>query len=128
MNGTGATPSAAFLAVSRELLASGYKVRFQANGSSMYPTIRDKERITLASTETSAIRKGDIVLYGLGQGVIAHRVRRIERSPDGAPILRLRGDAADADDSSTASKRAVFGSVWVVVTAALLLVLVLLLT
>ena len=99
MTATPVPPAAAFLDVSRELLARGVHVRFRADGSSMYPTIRDTETITVASTEASAIRRGDIVLYRQGHGVIAHRVRRIESLPDGGRTFVLRGDAADSDDA-----------------------------
>ena len=40
----------ATLDVSRDLLAGGYQVKFQADGSSMYPTIRASESITLVGS------------------------------------------------------------------------------
>lgn len=99
MSAPATTRSPAFLDISRDLLTSGYQVKFQADGSSMYPTIRNRETITVASVDPSAIRPGDIALYRCERGVIAHRVRRIERGGDGPPVFRLRGDAADGDDA-----------------------------
>jgi len=89
-----------FLAVSADLLARGHQVRFQATGSSMYPTIRDKDVITVAAADAAGIKKGDIVLYRLGQGVIAHRVVGIEQTDEGvARRVTFRGDSADLADA-----------------------------
>lgn len=100
MNAREATSPAAFLDVSRDLLARGYQVRFQATGSSMYPTIRHQDLVTVAAGDASAIKTGDIVLYRLGEGVIAHRVIGIERTPDGrVGRVALRGDWADLPDA-----------------------------
>jgi hypothetical protein len=99
MKGSEATSSAAFLDVSRELLDCGYQVRFQATGSSMHPTIRHQDVVTVAAADASAIKEGDIVLYRLDQRVIAHRVIRIERTAEGRVVrVALRGDWADLPD------------------------------
>lgn len=84
--------------ISTELLANGYSVRFRAPGNSMHPAINDGELIIVKSVMPSDLKRGDIVLYRLNSGVIAHRVVRILRKKDGAPSFLLQGDAAEAFD------------------------------
>jgi signal peptidase len=67
----------------------------------MHPTIKDGETITVEPVKPSGIKRGDIVLYRLDKGVIAHRVVRIEKN-DGAPLFILRGDALGAQDEAAA--------------------------
>lgn len=100
MNATDRACSVTLPDVSSVLLALGYSVRFRANGSSMYPTIRDGELITVVPAGPSEVRKGDIVLYRSDHGVIAHRVKG-----SGPTRFRLRGDAADADDAPVGPQR-----------------------
>jgi len=100
MNAKAGRSSTAFLDTSRELLARGHQVRFQATGSSMFPTIRHEDSVTVVAADASAIKTGDIVLYRLGEGVIAHRVIGIERTPDGrVGRVAFRGDWADLPDA-----------------------------
>ena len=84
--------------ISTELLANGYSVRFRAPGNSMHPAINDGELIIVKPVMPSDLKRGDIVLYRLNSGVIAHRVVRILRKKDGAPSFLLQGDAAGACD------------------------------
>jgi hypothetical protein len=84
---------AAFIDVVTDLLRRGHSVRFRAKGSSMLPTIREGEAITVAPAMPGAIRRGDIILYRFARGVIAHRVARTTRQPDGTLVFLLRGDA-----------------------------------
>lgn len=99
MTATPTARSAGLCEVSAELLTRGYGVRFHATGSSMHPTIRDGEPITVVVTEPSEISRGDIVLYRRGRCVIAHRVVAIARDAEGGQIFVCRGDAADAADA-----------------------------
>ncbi len=87
----------ALLNVSATLLGQGYNVRFSAPGTSMGPTIRDGETITVAPTVPSEIRRGDIVAYRRGYHVVAHRVVRVERHNE-SPMFLMRGDAATSSD------------------------------
>jgi signal peptidase I len=64
----------------------------------MYPAIRDGEIIKVEPVEPSHIKKGDIVLYRMKKGVIAHRVVHIERRNGGPPFFVLRGDAFETCD------------------------------
>jgi signal peptidase len=107
-----ATRSGTFLYVSSELLARGYHVRFRAEGSSMYPTIRDKDAITVVAAEPSEIRTGDVVLYRLPHGVIAHRVVG-KRTHEGVTTFVLRGDAADSRDAPVGSAQILGKVLWV---------------
>jgi len=62
-----------------ELLRDGYSVRFCASGNSMQPAIKDGEVITIKPVIPSQVKRGDIVLYGNHNGVIAHRVVAINQ-------------------------------------------------
>jgi signal peptidase len=93
-----------FFEVTVNLLRSGQSVRFQAPGKSMKPTIREDETITVDPITPLAVRKGDIILYKNGTGVIAHRVVRIEKQNPSRPqdTFILRGDASILDDKPVA--------------------------
>ena len=101
---------AAFIEVVMDLLRCGHSVRFRAKGSSMHPTIREGEAITVAPVRPAAIRRGDVILYRSARGVIAHRVAGVERGPAGAPVFVPRGDASATCDEPV-SESAVLGAV-----------------
>ena len=92
----------ALLNVSAKLLAQGFSVRFSAPGTSMGPTIRDGETITVAPAEPGEITVGDIVAYRRGCHVIAHRVVRFGRRDRADGEILLRGDAACTVDAPVA--------------------------
>ena len=95
-----------FTDVTTGLLRQGYGVRFYAKGWSMYPTIKDGEMITVEPVVPSQVRRGDILLYHNGKGMIAHRVVRIARkkallNPQDSvlgTVFILRGDASSTCD------------------------------
>ena len=87
-----------FVELTAELLNRGCCIRFQATGHSMYPAIKDGEIIKVEPVEPSQIKKGDILLYRVKKGVIAHRVVHIERRNGGPPFFVLRGDSLEACD------------------------------
>lgn len=95
-----------FLEASHELLREGYGVRFCAGGQSMFPTIRDGEMITVAPVAAADVKRHDVMLYHfqnrVRQGVMAHRVVRIERTAGGALQFILRGDAMAQCDAPVA--------------------------
>ena len=68
-----------FTDITMELLERGHSVKFRAPGRSMHPTIRAEETITVEPIEPPAVKRGDIILYRIESGVIAHRVIRIEK-------------------------------------------------
>ena len=101
---------AAFVDIVLALLRRGHSVRFRAKGSSMHPTIREGEAITVAPARLAGIRRGDVILYRSARGVIAHRVAGVERGPDGAPVFVPRGDASATCDEPV-GESAVLGAV-----------------
>ncbi|HKP86533.1 MAG TPA: signal peptidase I [Blastocatellia bacterium] len=88
-----------FLEASHELLMLGYAVRFRAGGRSMHPTIKDGEMITVEPARAGEIKRGDIVLYRLKRGVIAHRVIGIEKAEGAHRRFILRGDSCSTSDA-----------------------------
>jgi signal peptidase I len=89
-----------FQEVSRELLQQGLCVRFRPGGRSMQPTIRDGEAITVAPVRPDEVKRGDILLYSNGEGLIAHRVLKIEAKKGAEEsYFILRGDSSlDCDE------------------------------
>jgi hypothetical protein len=79
----------------------------------MHPTIKEGEAITVAPAMPGAIRRGDVILYRVGQGVIAHRMTRVERGPDGAVVFVPRGDASPSRDDPV-EEAAILGRVMAV--------------
>jgi len=54
--------SGIFSGIIEEALAHGTAVRFRAEGTSMYPTIRDGETITVVAVSTDEVVRGDVLL------------------------------------------------------------------
>jgi signal peptidase I len=76
----------------------------------MHPTIKEGEAITVAPAMPGAIRRGDVILYRVGRGVIAHRVARVAQKPDSTLVFVPRGDASATCDEPIAES-AVLGTV-----------------
>ncbi len=97
--------SEAFQELSASLLADGYGIRFRANGMSMLPLIGDGEVIIVEPLPTRRLKRGDILLYLRGRGVVAHRLVKIEKVNDAQWRFTLRGDtSATADAPVTAAE------------------------
>ena len=60
-----------------DLLKDGYRVKFNAPGHSMYPTILANEPVMVEPIEPAEIHRGDIILYRSNGNLIAHRVMGI---------------------------------------------------
>jgi signal peptidase len=90
--------SPSFTHLSGELLNLGLGVRFRAPGTSMHPTIRHGDVITVEPAAPASLRKGDIILYILQSGFIAHRIVNIEKRIGCGLTFILRGDASAACD------------------------------
>lgn len=112
-----------------DLLNNGRRVKFRAPGYSMYPTILNRDVITVEPIKPSAVRIGDVVLYRVQETLIAHRVTKIlkrsERNTRSAPQgpqdrsgsptgarpssetlqFILRGDASPACDAPVAAEQ-----------------------
>jgi signal peptidase len=88
----------AFVEVVSEVLGRGHSVRFRAKGTSMTPTIREGEVITVVPVQPNGIRRGEIILYRSERGVFGHRVVRVTRGRAGSVVLLPRGDACQTCD------------------------------
>ena len=91
-HGASRADSDLFVGLTRELLQRGCHVRFRAAGTSMHPTIRDGEVVTVAPASGDAFAVGDVLLCRFGRRPTAHRVVAVQPSDDGRPVLHLRGD------------------------------------
>ena len=81
-----------------ELLSLGFGVRFRAPGTSMHPTIRNGDVITVEPVAPTKLKRGDIILYRFRGDFIAHRiVTKEERNGCGLTLI-LRGDASSTCD------------------------------
>ena len=85
--------------LSAELLSLGFGVRFRAPGTSMHPTIRHGDVITIEPVAPSKLNRGDIILYHLQNGFIAHRLVNIEERNGSGLTFTLRGDASTTCDA-----------------------------
>ena len=89
--------SGIFGALLTDALTNGNMVRFRAEGTSMHPTIRDGETITVAAVATDDVVRGDVLLCAHGTRVLAHRVVGVTTC--GAQrFFELRGDAKASCD------------------------------
>ena len=85
---------AEFLALARDLLGHGHGFRFTAHGSSMHPSIRDGDAITVRAVPAGGPLPGAIVLYlRPDHRPVVHRV--VARHVSGLSVLlEIRGDAS----------------------------------
>ncbi len=94
--------SADFDELASNLVTRGHGYRVRVRGSSMYPTIRDGDVVTVAPCEAGALRLGDIIFYRRPGGHVAHRL--VSRSRDSS-LLTTRGDAHTYSDAPFPSAR-----------------------
>src|SRR3984893_11954661 len=92
----GGSDSEMFEALSRELLDGGLRVRFEARGASMSPTIRDREIVHVTPVIVSKLGKGDIVLT---KGDSGFRVHRLVIADHKADTFITRGDCGLETDT-----------------------------
>ena len=85
--------------LSAELLSLGFGVKFRAPGTSMHPTIRHGDLITVEPVASSNLKRGDIILYRLQNAFIAHRLVNIEERNGCGLTFILRGDASTTCDA-----------------------------
>jgi uncharacterized repeat protein (TIGR01451 family) len=84
-----------FEALTRQLLADGVDVRFQARGASMSPGIRDGQIVHVRSVPIVSLKKGDILLV---RDEFGFRLHRLVQTIAGADIFVTRGDCGREDD------------------------------
>jgi hypothetical protein len=89
--------------LSVELLSLGLGVRFRAPGTSMHPTIRHGDLITVEPVAPANLRRGDIILYRLRTVFIAHRLVNIEEKNGCGLSFIVRGDASITCDAPVKS-------------------------
>jgi signal peptidase len=85
--------------LSGELLSLGFGVRFRAPGTSMHPTIRHGDLITVEPFAPANLKRGDIILYRLQKSFVAHRLVNIEERNGCGLTFFLRGDASTTCDA-----------------------------
>ena len=81
-----------------ELLSLGFGVSFRAPGTSMHPTIRNGDVITVEPVAPAKLKIGDIILYRFRGGFIAHRLVSVEERNGCGLSFILRGDASSTCD------------------------------
>src|SRR5271166_5766083 len=84
-----------FEEVIRPLLARGLSVRFQAQGASMSPAIRDGEVVEVTPVMVTKLRKDDIVLAKSNCGFRLHRIVLVDPAKD---VFVTRGDCGQEND------------------------------
>jgi signal peptidase I len=87
-----------FHALVEEALAAGTVVRFRAEGTSMYPTIRDGEVITIAPVPSDDVVHGDVLLCRHDVRLLAHRLVAVTTRGAERQFL-CRGDAKAGCDT-----------------------------
>lgn len=102
-----------FVELGTDLLQSGHGISFRAAGRSMFPAIRNGEKIRVEPVQPSAVKRGDIILYSTHKSVLAHRVRRITRKAQKASRFLLRGDACVTFDGPVEPSQVLGNVVWV---------------
>ena len=85
--------------LSAQLLNLGLGVRFRAPGTSMHPTIRHGDVITVEPVAPANLKRGDIILYRLQGNFIAHRILKIEERKGCSLNFILKGDASTGCDA-----------------------------
>ena len=85
--------------LSAELLSLGLGVRFRAPGTSMHPTIRHGDVITVEPVAPAKLKRGDIILCRFQDSFIAHRIVSIEEKNGRGLTFILRGDASASCDA-----------------------------
>src|SRR5579863_3842424 len=83
------------------LRASG-RLRLRVNGWSMLPSVWPGDTLLVECADDSAVREGDIVLFGRDRRLFAHRVLTKSPAPGGSTIA-TRGDAMPQPDPPISS-------------------------
>ena len=97
-DGTVSCEGMEFEELAGQLLGTGHGMRFRAQGSSMYPLVRDGDILCVRPTAQAPTAVGDIVLYRSSRsGIVVHRVVDIRRREE-KTILLVKGDSAARAD------------------------------
>jgi len=100
-----------FYELTKDLLARGACLRFQARGGSMYPLIRDGDILEVQPIEVGKVRVGDVIFFRGHRGnMLAHRLVRMTQAENGEPTLIAKGDTASQFDQPVRPEQ-LFGKV-----------------
>jgi signal peptidase I len=86
------------LEIGRQILNEGLWLRFRVSGSSMHPTIRDGDLITVKPVSPADVRVGDIVLCRYGSRALVHRVVAVKGADSAVMEFVLKGDSSSSCD------------------------------
>lgn len=89
----------ASLELSQRILEKGYSVRIPVVGGSMFPLLRSGNTIIFEPMEVSKISIGDIIVYGRGRRIVAHRLVKGYQE-NGRVVLVTKGDSSSSLDPS----------------------------
>jgi uncharacterized repeat protein (TIGR01451 family) len=78
-----------------ELLNGGHSVRFRVHGESMQPNLLEGDEVVVAPTDTSTLRRGEVVLTDTENGLKVHRIAHIDTTVAG---VFTRGDSGQEND------------------------------
>ena len=95
------TQSKLFEAFTRELLAGGSAIRFEARGASMSPAIRDGEIVHVRPAVPGDLSKGDLVLIKVEGRICLHRLVVADAKRD---VFITRGDCGLQDDPAVSGE------------------------
>ena len=75
----------------KEIISQGRSVQILASGYSMFPFLRKGDLLTVEPVPMETIKRGDIVVFEMGEKWIAHRVINIKRESNKLNFIP-RGD------------------------------------
>jgi GNAT superfamily N-acetyltransferase len=78
--------------VSKDILGRGLDLEINIKGSSMYPFLKDGDRVKIKKTDASKIKLGDLIYAEISDGVVIHRVIG-KRNKEKKIIFITKGDA-----------------------------------
>jgi hypothetical protein len=88
-----------FYELSKDVLARGACLRFQARGNSMRPLVRDEDILEVQPIGFAEVKVGDMIFFRGHQGnMLAHRLVNKTRAEDGETTLIAKGDTASQFD------------------------------
>lgn len=80
-----------FYTLSKDILARGTSLRFQARGNSMRPFIKDGDILGIKPIEATEVQVGDVILFRQGGRILVHRV--VKRHVENEVMLIVKGDS-----------------------------------
>lgn len=92
-------PFKVWVSLLRKKIASGYDVKLEILGNSMYPTLKNGDVVSVKSSKPEDIRKGTIIVFHhWPSNLTTHRVVAIHKC-DGETIYKTQGDNNPVPDN-----------------------------